>query len=420
MNPIEQYRRAMTELGAADEVARVDHRVEGLWAQAVAAARPALDDRTAAGLPPAVTPDLSAPADLDIGSHLDEIERFITGDVGETPENTWNSPRWVGGVWLGACVFFAIVLGVTVRGTAVVPAVVPPIITGLVLIALGPGRVPGWIWAIGLMPLAMLAASGSPPSSTDLVAAEPQWFLGVVFVVLVHGFARLMRAADEQRLRALVNKGKTITDSMVVAIARRPLEIEVVACTIGAATGPGAAVLVLASLVALFKRGALTSAVAAGAGLLILMVNFETGDWAHRIVLVALIAHWARAMLSTEWKQPLARTEWIMGRVGQVGLAAVRRTQGMLPVPTFSFSSGQSARPAAEPAKYPDGQFGRYCNSCVGVTAHVSGGLSMPYCVQCGSKAAGGGRGDRNFPDYCASCGGTTPHTSHGCVVCGG
>ncbi|MCP3804923.1 hypothetical protein NLX83_37225 [Allokutzneria sp. A3M-2-11 16] len=420
MNPIEQYRRAMTELGAADEVAQVDQRVEGLWAQAVAAAQPALDERTAAGLPPAVTPDLTAPAGLDIGSHLDEIERFITGDVGETPENTWDSPRLLGAVWLGACVFFALVLGLTVRGAAVVPAVVPAIITGLVLLALGPGRVPGWIWAIGLMPLALLMASGSPPSSTELVRAEPQWFLGVVFVVLVHGFARLMRAADEQRLGGLVNKGKTITDSMVIAIARRPLEIEVVACMIGAAYGSDSAVLVLASLVALFKRGALTSAVAAGAGLLIFMVNFPGGDWAHRIVLVAFIAHWVRAMLSAEWKQPLTRTEWIMGRVGRVGLAAVRGAQGILPAPTtWAVSAPQPTRPA-QTSKYPDGQFGRHCLNCAGETPHVSGGLSMPYCVQCGSKAAGGGRGDRNFPDYCASCGGTTPHTSRGCVVCGG
>ncbi len=390
----DDYRQAMTSLGAADEVALVDHRVEELWARAVGTALPALDDEALASVPATVTPNLSAPANLDVAGHLDRVEGFINGD--KPPPGA--RPRRPGLVWLGACVLFALLLGVTVRGLTVVPAFVPAIATGLLLAAFGPGRVPGWIWAIGLMPLALLLTSGSPPKAE--LPVEPQWFLGVIFVALIHGFARVMSTSD-------------------VPGSRRPLELEVVACTIGAATGPDAAILIAAALLGLFRRRTWTCWVAIAAGTLLLFIAFRDGiEWAHPVVLVAFIVHWVRALLSDAWKERLTRTEIILSIAGRLGKAGYRAIQRSAPaLPTVSFN-GPPEPPQPKNDKYPDGQFGRYCNRCHGETPHVSGGFSMPVCVQCGSRAAGGSRGDRTFQNYCANCGGQTPHTTHGCVVC--
>lgn len=405
---IEQYRRGMIEIGARDEVALVDHRVEQLWADAVAAAGPALDDHTYDCLEPTVAPAADAPADLDIHAHLDHIQRRIHGEPppADEPSSWWTSARSFGIAWLAACAIFALLLGVSVNGLVVVPAFVPAIGTGLALLGLGVGRTPGWLWAIGLLPLVALLLGGPPRSGESDLDVSAPWFVGVIFLLLVSGFARWLALAGEQRLQRLADSGEHVDQRMSLSNERRPLELELMMCTFGALTiGPDVADLILLpSGLALIRRRRWTCILAAAVSVVMFFVavgdaqELFGGSWAHVVVLAALTTHWIRALFSDAWRQRLTRTELAMSITSRLAGAAYRSTQQRL--------TGQASQPwlnpelptpvttgpnQTQPPRYPQGQFGRYCGSCMDVTPHVPGGLSLPVCVQCGTHTAGGG-----------------------------
>ncbi|GAA0603914.1 hypothetical protein HPO96_18500 [Kribbella sandramycini] len=419
--PMNHYRAALAELGQSDHVVQVDDRVDALWQQAVQVFGPGLDDQQHALLPIVVSPDLTAPPDLDITAQLDRIERHVRGDQPEpaTPSR-WHSARWTLTVWLGAALLTALLLGMTVTGLTVVPAFVPALVVGGLLLLAGPGRVPGWIWALGLASLSLILLSGSPPSDPSPLPVQPQWFLGVLFVLLAVGFARGLQLSGRRRLA----RKEQVTPAEELAAERRPLEFLLTLSLFGAMTAGAevAVLIIITSVLGLLRRRPWTSVLAAVTALLTLLISIRDAgrgydpDWAHPIVIAALAAFWAVATWYRPWRHRLSRTERMLSLAGRTAAAGYRS----IGVPVFTAAPTQAPVQQAVPDKYPKGQFGRYCASCTGTTAHVSRGLSSPQCVQCGSRAAGGSAGDRTYPDYCAPCGGTTPHTSRGCVVCPG
>jgi hypothetical protein len=427
---IDQYRDLMLRIGENDEVAFVDRRAEELWSTALAQAVPALEPDVLATVPRTVDVSSDAPADFDVDGCLNKVARVLGGHQDPHGVAAYANPRLVGATWLATCLLCAVVLGMTVRGLVVIPAFVPPIMTGALLIAFGVGRLPGFVWAIGLMPLALLLSSGAPPSDHSQLYMPPQWYLGVLFLVLVEGFAYLLRLMGEQDLRQRDEAGKPITDRQILRAKRRPLEVSLVLCTVVAVTDSSdtAAILLIACLAGLLWRRRWTSVLAAAVCAIMVFVASDLSgpwaDWAHPIVLGAFVVHWIRAVFNPAWYERLAMTEAVLGVAGSTirGIyGALSRgadaSWSRLSIPTAIPANTTTTEPRTQ--RYQKDQFPRYCNTCLGSTPHVAGsGLSMPICVQCGSKATGGGYKDRTFPRYCASCAGSTPHTAKGCIVC--
>lgn len=430
---LDQYRQAMTHIGAHDEVAVTDQRVEELWARAVAAAD--LNGQEYVSVPGTVAPDRAAPPGLDTASVLDRIARSLAGGA---PQDM-TSARRIGLVWLGCCLLAGVLLGATVSGLMAVPAIGCALVTGGLLLLFGPGRVPGWIWSIGLIPLTFLLTSGSTPSTHSSTHVPAQWFVGVVFLLLVSGFGVVLGLAGSQRLHTRAAGGRRVTRMAGVAAARRPLELEIVLCTLGASlAGQDGVLILLPSLVGLLRRRWWTPLLGLAGTTLMLAVALRDAsmtaapEQAHVVVLAALAVHWLRALLSKPWRSRLTATEAAFSLAGwavRTGYGASRQAIdnqvafAMRPLcspPAAPPRPQRKPQPQQKKSKYPDGQFGRYCASCAYVTPHVSrGGFSVPQCIPCGSRSIGGTGKDRTHNHYCTTCNSTTPHTKKGCVVCG-
>ncbi|MGH8920168.1 MAG: hypothetical protein ACRD0H_17855, partial [Actinomycetes bacterium] len=311
-------------------------------------------------------------------------------------------------VWCAAAVVCAVVLGVAGGGAVVVPAFLPPIVTGLLLAWRGAGRAPGALWAVGLMPLVILV--GGPGTA-------------VAFVALVEGFAYLVHLSG------------TADDSSPpeLRVQRRPLEIELVLYSLASwTTGIDmTGLLIVACLAGLLWRRRWTAAVAAAITGLALVVELNTSSVAgvlvsHGLVYVVLTAHWLRAISHGPWlASRLSMTELglvLSGRALRGGRRVVQRTvENALP-PLVSPPRGglfQGTGNRGNNSSINSGDNLLYCWTCHRKTEHKPAGFSPPICLRCVRKA-GNSRSERTLIRSCPVCRqGPTPHTAGGkCLNC--
>lgn len=409
---------------APDEVAAMNERIQQRWSQAVQRAGAGMDPALLQSLPPVVTPDPPASTDIeiDIDAVLDHVDAFsFAAGAPAAPQGRrfgfTGSLRTAALGWCAAAVVLAVLLGVTVSGSVVVPAFIPPVAVVLLLGWRGAGRAPGALWAVGMLPLVFLLAG----QGTTAAAA-------LAFVVLVEGFACLIQlSARDDEPWGREPKAR-----------RRPLEIELVVFSIAAWTTKVdvVALLVLACLAGLLWRRPWTAALAALVSGLAVFIELAPwtnagADFADLLVYAVLTAHWVRAVVSRPWRASrLSATELglsLGGRAVRGSWRAARRTaDNVLPgLPVPGSPGGRAGGPgstgsgATGPAQ-PENEGYRYCWTCHQQTKHEPMPMSPPVCRRCAAGATTFDRGMNIYED-CATCRQKTMHTHDGtCLSCRG
>lgn len=374
--------------------------MQQLWSLTVQRLGAGLEQADLSDIPPTVEPDLQAPADLDVDAILDHVAAFKPAAT-VTPQQPWSpfgravTVRTAALVWCAVAAVLAVVLGVIGVGPVVVPAFLPPIATGLLLAWKGVGRVPGVLWAVGLVPLVFLVVATNT---------------AVAFVVLVEGFAYLTYLSSSE-------DGSWQHEPRA---QRRSLEIELVLYSLAAwTTGNDLVVpLFFACLAGLLWRRRWTAATAAAVtGLVLLLTLTPAAVLNHGPVYAVLAVHWVRAIFHDPWlASRLSMTEiglTLSGRALRGSWRVAQRTvQNALP-PLVSPQRGSLFQRLGS-----SGDGLRYCWTCHMKTPHKSAGFSLPICQRCVGKADKATSG-RTFGQSCPVCRGRTPHTDGGkCLSC--
>ena len=363
------------------------------------------------------------------------IPRFL-----RTPPYTYRQLVHVGIAWATLTVAWSAILATTGTGAVVLVALLPSLALAAATVASRAWwRLPGLVWALGLLPLAVLTTDRGP-------VQDPRpalWAAGLAVVSLVAGYVTLLHCLGRLVLSERFDRGEPITTGQLERVQRRPLETALIAILVVAAEAQVdiTGFVVFTSLFALLWRRLWTSALAALLSVMafLLITSQVTNgilrdDEAFPAVYAALAALWVATLFHRQWRSGrLYKTEIAMSlgltllrggyRLGMRAASAVEQefvSAGRFGHATLSpFYGGGAPRPAPRPATQGGNDtFMRYCANCRGNTPHVSGGFSLPHCTQC----AGGRRGDQVVKRHCPNCHGPTEHvrTNSGmrCAIC--
>lgn len=404
------YQDLALALGAAyhldqEPATDVADRVAHLWALAVLRLTGDTEDLDAAGIPAVVEPDPEAPADLDIDGYLDHVAEAVDGapEPDRAPAGLrMPTVRTAALGWAAAAFVLGIVLGLTGSGPVVLPALLPPIVTALIAAYVGAGRMPGALWAVGLAPMVLLLAGG-----------RTSWFATLGFVVLVEGFAQVLRLAGRPAsLDSSTRAGRRLR--------RRPLELALVVYTLAALTVRSdlTAVVFVCCVGALLWRRRWTALVAAAlCGLIVLVPSLalrEPGGGVLPDVLtyLALTVHWGRAAFNRAWLADLLSfTELglvLTGRTLRATYRTVRRHTDAALAPLSAPSPGSLRQADAGM---------RYCWTCHQRKPRIAAGTSPAICEDC-LRRAGRRDGEALHRKWCDRCARFQPFTHRGCLHC--
>lgn len=216
--------------------------------------------------------------------------------------------RW-GRYWIAAAVVAAVVLGFTLSGPVVVLAFPLAVLAGTMALVVGVGGVPGAVWALPLVPLALLLVSSR---TMDGEWGQPSGIVAVVVLALVETYAVLVSRRGRRDLAERATRGEAVTGRLAARSSRRALDVRLVGytCLLLGGDPDLIALALIASVFALLRRRRWTSAVAiAACGLSVFvgvrdvsLMGVTLADTARPFVLAALTVHWTHALFHPAWR----------------------------------------------------------------------------------------------------------------------
>ncbi|MGK5520669.1 hypothetical protein ACSNN9_15085 [Micromonospora sp. URMC 107] len=260
--------------------------------------------------PAAPGPDHTSPAvPPPRPAAFSSLRRRFAPDAVTAPDDTAPGDlRW-GRYWIIAAVVAAVVLGFTLSGPVVVLAFPLAVLAGTMALVVGVGGVPGTVWALPLVPLALLLVSSR---TFDGDWGQPSGIVAVVVLALVETYAVLVSRRGRRDLAERAARGEAVTGRLAARSSRRALDVRLVGYTCLLLGGdPDLIVLALtASVFALLRRRRWTSAVAiAACGVSVFvgvrdvsLMGVTLADTARPFVLAALTVHWTHALFHPAWR----------------------------------------------------------------------------------------------------------------------